>query len=137
MRCSAGLLALLLAAPAAQAAERLPLVVGGQTIQVEVAATPQARQRGLMGRTYLPADSGMLFVFEAPGRHCFWMHDTPLPLSIAFMDENGRVVGFADMQPRTDALHCPPDEIRYALEIAQGSFLRPQLAPGSRVQGLP
>ncbi|MEW6118849.1 MAG: DUF192 domain-containing protein [Pseudomonadota bacterium] len=137
MRSSAGLLALLLVVPAAQAGERLPLVVGSQTIQVEVAATPQARQRGLMGRTHLPSDSGMLFVFEAPGRHCFWMRDTPLPLSIAFIDASGRVAGFTDMQPRTDTLHCPPTAVRYALEIAQGSFLRPLLAPGTRVQGLP
>ncbi len=136
MRCSFGL-ALLLASAVAQAEDRLPLVVAGQRIQVEVAATPQARQRGLMGRTYLPADSGMLFVFEAPGRYCFWMHDTPLPLSIAFIDDTGRVVGFADMQPRTDTPHCPPAEVRYALEVAQGSFLRQRLAPGARVQGLP
>lgn len=130
------LLCLLAGAPA-HAADRLPLLIGGQSIQVEVAATPQARQRGLMGRTYLAADSGMLFVFETSGRHCFWMHDTPLPLSIAFIDENGRVVGFDDMQPRTDTPHCPPGAVRYALEIAQGSFLRPRLAPGAQVQGLP
>jgi len=64
---------------AATAAERLPLIVGGQSIQVELAATPAARQRGLMGRTHLAPDTGMLFVFDAPGRHCFWMRDTPLP----------------------------------------------------------
>lgn len=131
------LLPALLFAGAALAADRLPLVLGSQTIQVEVAATPQARQRGLMGRTHIAADSGMLFVFDAPGRHCFWMRDTPLPLSIAFIDGGGRVIAFADMQPRTDTLHCPPTAVRYALEIAQGSFLRSQLAPGTRVQGLP
>ncbi len=136
MRCS--LLALaLLAAGTVQAAGRLPLVVGGQTVQVEVADTPRARERGLMQRTHLAADSGMLFVFEAPGRYCFWMRNTPLPLSVAFIDETGRVAAFADMQPRSDTPHCPPVEVRYALEIAQGSFLRPGLAPGARVQGLP
>jgi uncharacterized membrane protein (UPF0127 family) len=122
---------------AATAAERLPLVVGGQRIQVEVAATPAARQRGLMGRTHLAADSGMLFVFEAPGRHCFWMRDTPLPLAIAFIDTQGRVVHRADMHPRTDTMHCPPVVVRYALEIAQGSHLRAQLTPGTQLQGLP
>lgn len=131
------LLLALLAAGAAQAADRLPLVVGGQTIQVELAATPQARQRGLMGRTWLAPDSGMLFVFEAPGRQCFWMRDTVLPLSIAFIDDAGRVIQLTEMQPRTDTLHCPPTEVRYALEIAQGSFLRARLAPGTQLHGLP
>ena len=122
---------------AAHAADRLPLTIGGQTIQVEVAATQQQRQQGLMGRTHLPADSGMLFVFDMPGRHCFWMRDTPLPLSIAFIDAAGRIAGFADMQPRTDTLHCPNTEVRYALEVSQGSFLRQGLMSGARIQGLP
>ena len=90
-----------------------------------------------MGRTHLPADSGMLFVFDMPGRHCFWMRDTPLPLSIAFIDAAGRIAGFADMQPRTDTLHCPNTEVRYALEVSQGSFLRQGLRSGARIQGLP
>lgn len=132
-----GLLVALCLSGAATAAERVPLVVGGQHIQVEVAATPAARQRGLMGRTHLAPDSGMLFVFDAPGRHCFWMRDTPLPLAIAFIDTQGRVVHRTDMPPRSDTLHCPPTEVRYALEIAQGSHLRAQLAPGAQVQGLP
>lgn len=134
---SLGLVVALSLSGAATAAERLPLVVGGQTLQVEVAATPAARQRGLMGRTHLAADAGMLFVFEAPGRHCFWMRDTPLPLTIAFIDDSGRVVHRADMQPRSDTMHCPPVAARYALEIARGSHLREQIAPGARLQGLP
>jgi uncharacterized membrane protein (UPF0127 family) len=132
-----GLLVALCLSGAATAAEQVSLVVGGQHIQVEVAATPAARQRGLMGRTHLAPDSGMLFVFDAPGRHCFWMRDTPLPLAIAFIDTQGRVVHRTDMLPRSDTLHCPPTEVRYALEIAQGSHLRAQLAPGAQVQGLP
>jgi len=127
----------LLTGSAAHAAERLPLTIGGQTIQVEIAATPAQRQQGLMGRTHLAADSGMVFVFEAAGRHCFWMRGTPLPLSIAFIDSSGHVTDLADMQPRSDTRHCPSRDVRYALEIAQGSFLRAALAPGARVQGLP
>lgn len=113
------------------------LRVGTHTIQIEIAATPAARQRGLMGRTHLPADHGMLFVFERAGKHCFWMRDTPLPLSIAFIDASGRITDFADMQPRTDTLHCPHTDARYALEIAQNSFLRAVLASEAQVQGLP
>lgn len=120
-----------------QAGEMPELHVGAHTIQIEIAATPAARQRGLTGRTHLPADQGMLFVFDAAGKPCFWMRDTPLPLSIAFIDASGRVTDFADMQPRTDTLHCPQADVRYALEIAQGSFLRAALAPGAQVRGLP
>ncbi|MCA1978155.1 MAG: DUF192 domain-containing protein [Thiobacillus sp.] len=131
------LLLLSLLVPAAHAGGDITLVVGNQALQAEVAATPEARQRGLMGRTHLAADRGMLFVFDTPGRYCFWMRDTPLPLAIAFIDADGRVIQRADMQPRSETPHCPPAEVRYALEIAQGSHLRAALAPGARVTGLP
>lgn len=134
----AGLLLLLCgAASAAGTSPRLPLRIGPHAFQVELAATPQQRQRGLMGRTHLDADGGMLFVFGQPGRHCFWMKDTPLPLSIAFIDPAGRIVGLADMQPRSEALHCPPADIGYALEVNQGLFRQRGIAPGARVDGLP
>lgn len=119
------------------AAGTLPLQLGPHAFQVEVAATPAQRGRGLMGRTHLAADAGMLFVFEAPGRHCFWMRDTPLPLSIAFIDAAGRIVGLADMIPRSEAQHCPPTPIRYALEVRQGEFQRRGIRPGTTVDGLP
>ena len=110
---------------AAASDARLPLRIGPHAFEVEVAATPDARGRGLMGRTHLPADGGMLFVFEQPGRHCFWMRDTPLPLSIAFIDSTGRIASLADMQPRTETLHCPSTDVRYALEVRQGEFAAP------------
>ena len=146
MRCSAvntssrAALALLLLVGAACAAAndaRLPLRIGPHVFQVELAATPQQRQRGLMGRTHLPADGGMLFVFEQADRHCFWMHDTPLPLSIAFIDSAGRIVSFADMQPRTETLHCPMTDVRYALEVRQGEFQRRGIKARAQVDGLP
>jgi uncharacterized membrane protein (UPF0127 family) len=144
MRCSAasrlGLpaaLALLLAAGSAGAGPQLPLKVGPHIFQVEVASTPAQRQRGLMGRTHLAADAGMLFVFEHPGRHCFWMRDTPLPLSIAFIDAAGRIASFADMQPRTETLHCPTTAVRYALEVRQGEFQRRGISVRTQVDGLP
>jgi uncharacterized membrane protein (UPF0127 family) len=121
----------------AAASDVLPLRIGPHAFQVEVAATEAQRQHGLMGRTYLPADGGMLFVFEQPGRHCFWMRDTPLPLSIAFIDATGRVTSLADMQPRSEALHCPSVDIRYALEVRQGEFLRRGVRPRMQVDGLP
>jgi uncharacterized protein len=135
----AGALALAAVCGAAGATEdaRLPLRIGPHDFQVELASTPQQRQRGLMGRTHLAADGGMLFVFEQPGRHCFWMRDTPLPLSIAFIDPAGRIAGLADMQPRTENLHCPGTDVRYALEVRQGEFQRRGIAPRAQVDGLP
>lgn len=140
MRRAAALVALALAlaaSPAVARDARLPLSIGKHAFQVEVAATPAERARGLMARTRLPAHGGMLFVFDTPGRHCFWMRNTPLPLSIAFIDAAGRIVALADMAPRDDALHCPPTDVRYALEIAQGGFAARGIAPGARVDGLP
>ena len=115
----------------------LPLRIGQHAFQVEIAATPQQREHGLMDRTQLPANGGMLFVFERAARHCFWMHNTPLPLSIAFIDDTGIIANLADMQAQTDTLHCPTTEVRYALEIAQGGFQQRGIAAGARVNGLP
>ncbi len=137
MRYSA-LLALAALLPAGGAiAETLPLRVGPHAFHSEVAATPARRAQGLMGRTHLAADAAMLFVFDAPGRHCFWMRDTPLPLSIAFADARGRIVTLADMQPHSDALHCPDTDARYALEVPQGEFRRRGIAAGAQMDGLP
>jgi len=135
-----GAFALLLLSAVAGAAggdTQLPLHIGPHAFLVEVAATAQQRQHGLMGRTHLPADGGMLFVFERAGRHCFWMRDTPLPLSIAFIDPAGRIVSFADMQPRSEALHCSGTDVRYALEVRQGEFQRRGIALHAQVNGLP
>lgn len=144
MRCSASrarrfrTLVLLLAGGASAAGAAQPtLHIGAHAFHVEVADRPAARARGLMGRTHLAADAGMLFVFEHAGRPCFWMRDTPLPLSVAFIDEAGRVVGLADMQPRTETPHCPGSDIRYALEVRQGEFQRRGIPVGASVGGLP
>lgn len=145
MRCSAfaspralHVLVMLLAGcvPAAEATQRT-VHIGPHAFQVEVADTPHQRAQGLMGRPDLPADGGMLFVFEHPGRHCFWMRDTPLPLSIAFIDATGRIAGLADMQPRSETRHCPDVDIRYALEVRQGAFQRRGITLHAQVDGLP
>lgn len=131
------LLGLALSACAADSADTIPLHFGTHLVQAEVAATPSQRERGLMHRTQLPAHSGMLFVFERADRHCFWMKSTPLPLSIAFINEQGLIVSLADMMPNTTTLHCPPVAIRYALEVSQGEFQQRGIAPGTTVGGLP
>jgi uncharacterized protein len=145
MRCKTafkigGVLALIAFCSAANAADDnagLPLRIGPHAFQVELAATERQRQHGLMGRTHLAADGGMLFVFEQPGRHCFWMRDTPLPLSVAFIDAAGRIASLADMQPRSETLHCPSTDVRYALEVRQGEFQRRGITPRMQVDGLP
>jgi len=130
------LAAVLSSACAAENDVQQPLRIGPHTFQVEVAATPQQRERGLMGRTRLSENGGMLFVFDDTGRHCFWMRNTPLPLSIAFIDDAGRIVNLAEMQPHTDTLHCPASAIRYALEVPQGGFQQRGIGPGAQVDGL-
>jgi uncharacterized protein len=135
------LAALLVSAPLAATADpalpRLKLQAGAHTLQVEVAATPQQRQTGLMGRKSLADDAGMLFIFEHKDIHCFWMKNTLIPLSIAFLADDGSIVNLADMQPRTLAFHCPREAVRYALEVRQGGFRQRGIDAGSRVRGGP
>lgn len=119
---------------------RLPvttLVVGTHEITAEVAATEPSRNYGLMNRASLPTDTGMLFVFDAESRPCFWMKNTPLPLTIAFIDSNGRIVNMADMQPYTTISHCPTAPVIYALEMEQGWFANKGIEAGTSVANLP
>lgn len=138
---AAALAALLCAAPTiSAAADSLPglkLQAGAHTFRVEVAATPQQRQIGLMGRKTLADDGGMLFVFERKDIHCFWMKNTLVPLSIAFLADDGSIVSVADMQPQTLDFHCAHKPVRYALEVKQGGFQRRGIEAGSRVTGGP
>ena len=137
MRSSALALIALCATASAAAGDSRSVRIGEHVFQVEVASTPAQRARGLMGRSALAANGGMLFVFEQAGRHCFWMRNTPLPLSIAFIDDSGRIVSLDDMQPHTDTLHCPADDVRYALELPLGAFRIRGIAAGASVGGLP
>ncbi|MEZ5738781.1 MAG: DUF192 domain-containing protein [Burkholderiaceae bacterium] len=116
---------------------RLPEVVleaGMFRIHAELANTPETRTIGLMHRPALDLNKGMLFAFERAEVHCFWMKNTPLPLSIAFIDDNGQIVSISDMQPLSEDSHCPPSRVRFALEMEQGWFARKGLAPGTRLR---
>src|SRR5512136_157344 len=101
---------------------RIPLYIHDKEIQVEVAQTPEERSYGLIGRKHLGKDEGMLFIFETENYHGFWMKDTFLPLSIAFMGKDGRIVWITDMKPLTLDSHVPPKPILYALEMNKGWF---------------
>ena len=129
---------LLAAAPALGAA--LPVVkldVGGHPVAAEVAATEPARETGLMNRFSLAPDSGMLFVFAQPQPQAFWMKNTFVPLSIAFIDKSGRILNIEDMAPQTEATHWSVGDALYALEMRQGWFLQKGVAAGATVSGLP
>ena len=113
------------------------LRAGNRPISVAVASTAQQRQHGLMGYTHLGDDAGMLFVFENKSGYCFWMKDTLIPLSIAFLDDDGSIVNIEDMLPRTLVIHCPKAAVRYALEMNQGWFRNKGIRPGMKINGLP
>ncbi len=101
---------------------RIPLYIQDKEIKVEVAQTPEERSYGLMGRKHLGKDEGMFFVFETEDYHAFWMKDTLLPLSIAFIGKDGRIVWMTDMKPLTLDSHVPPQPVLYALEMNKGWF---------------
>lgn len=127
---------LISALASAQQAKVADLSIGMFRIQAEVAASERDRQTGLMNRKTLPAQAGMLFIFEESAQHCFWMKNTLLPLSIAFIDEAGKIVTLADMQPQTEDSHCPAKPIRYALEMNQGWFRSHGIATGTVINGI-
>jgi len=113
------------------------LNAGMHNIRAQVAVTPDQRQWGLMFRREMPTHEGMLFVFEAPAQQCFWMRNTPLPLSIAFLRDDGSIVNVDEMQPLTEDSHCSREPVRFVLEMNQGWFGKRGLKPGSKISGLP
>jgi uncharacterized membrane protein (UPF0127 family) len=103
-------------------------------VPVEIAATDAERETGLMGRTSLPEDAGMLFVFDQDQQLAFWMKDTLIPLSIAYIDGGGRIVDIQDMQPLDETPHPSAAPARYALEVNQGFFKERGVEVGDRVE---
>ena len=130
-------LVLLLSLPVlADELPRVDLTAGFYRIQAEVAARDPDRMQGLMHRRSMPANHGMLFVFAQAARHCMWMRNTFLPLSVAFLDEEGRILNIEDMQPQTEDNHCAAKAARYALEMNLGWFAGKGIKPGTRIGGL-
>ena len=114
---------------------RVTLTAGMHLIQAQVATTPQQQATGLMHRKEMPANEGMLFIFEQPSRQCFWMQNTLLPLTAAFIADDGTIVNLADMKPQTTESHCSARPVRFVLEMNQGWFARRGLKAGSRLGG--
>lgn len=115
----------------------LTLQAGMHNIRAEVARTPMQTQTGMMFRQQMGANEGMLFVFDQAERRCFWMKNTLLPLSIAFIADDGSIVNLADMQPRSEESHCAAEPVRFALEMNQGWFAKRGIKPGFKLKGVP
>jgi uncharacterized membrane protein (UPF0127 family) len=116
---------------------RVALGAGMHQITAQLAATPQQRQIGLMYRKEMPQHEGMLFEFEEPAVQCFWMKNTYLPLTAAFVDDQGVVVNLVDMKPQTTDSHCSTKPVRFVLEMNQGWFTKKNIKAGYKLSGAP
>lgn len=116
---------------------RVELSAGMHRIDAQVAQAPQERQTGLMHRKEMPQHEGMLFIFEQPAQQCFWMKNTLLPLTAAFVADDGTIVNLADMKPLTLESHCSAKPVRYVLEMNQGWFAKKGIKPGAKLAGAP
>jgi len=117
-------------------APTVQLTAGIHLIHAEVADDEYLRERGLMYRTSLAPNHGMLFVFDSADTYCMWMRNTLIALSVAFLDDEGTVVNIEEMKPQTEQSHCARRPVRYALEMSGQWFSRHGVQPGSRLQGL-
>ena len=115
--------------------ERIKLTAGMHRIDAQVAGTPEQRQTGLMLRKDMPQHEGMIFVFEQPTKQCFWMKNTLLPLSAAFIADDGTIVNIEDMKPQTLDAHCSTKPVRYVLEMNKGWFAKKGIKAGAKLQG--
>jgi len=117
--------------------QRIKITAGMHLIDTQVAASPEQRSTGLMFRREMPQSEGMLFVFEQATVQCFWMKNTLLPLTAAFVADDGTIVNLADMKPQTTDSHCSTQPVRYVLEMNQGWFGKKGIKAGFRLGGRP
>jgi len=143
LRTALASLALVATAGAALAQEgpqklsTIKLSAGMHVLNVEVAKSPQEHTIGLMFRKSMPTNDGMLFIFDRPGQQCFWMKNTLLPLSVAFIGDDGSIANIEEMKPQTLDSHCSTKEVRYVLEMNEGWFAKRGIKAGMKVQGAP
>lgn len=125
---------------AAEPASEFPVIdlkIGKHAVKAELAKTEDQRTKGLMFRKRLDKNSGMMFDFGAPAKVCMWMKNTYIPLSVAFIDQDGIIVNIEDMEPLTTHSHCSNGWVGYALEMNQGWFAARKIGPGSKIDGIP
>ena len=119
---------------------RLPttaITAGMHVIQAELAVQPEQQAVGMMFRREMGTNEGMLFVNDEPGVRCFWMRNTLIPLSIAFIADDGSIVNIADMAPQSEQSHCSTKPVRFALEMRQGWFAKRGMKAGFQLRGAP
>ncbi len=119
-----------------QAQSLLELSAGIHRIRAELANTDESREVGLMRRKNLPVNNGMLFDFDHVAQHCMWMRNTLIPLSVAFLDEQGRIINVEEMLPQTENNHCAAKPARFALEMNAGWFKHRGLGAGMLISGI-
>ena len=117
--------------------QRMVIQAGMFQIDAQIAQTPQQRQIGLMFRKEMPTHEGMLFIFDEPQKQCFWMKNTLLPLTAAFVADDGTIVNLADMKPQSTDSHCSLKPVRFVLEMHQGWFAKKGFKAGNKLVGLP
>ncbi len=115
--------------------ERVTLTAGMHRMDVQVAANPEQRQIGLMFRKDMPQHEGMIFVFDQPAKQCFWMKNTLIPLSAAFVADDGTIINIEDMKPLALDAHCSLQPVRFVLEMNKDWFAKKNLKAGSKLQG--
>jgi hypothetical protein len=121
-------------------AQHLPttqLGAGMHLIKAEVALSEREHEIGLMHRTSMGSNEGMIFVFERPGQQCFWMKNTLIPLAVAFIADDGTIVNLDEMKPQTLDPHCSTKQVRFVLEMNKGWFSKRGIKPGSKLTGEP
>ncbi|HEX8350443.1 MAG TPA: DUF192 domain-containing protein [Hymenobacter sp.] len=115
--------------------DRVKLSAGMHQIDAQLAQTPQQRQIGLMMRKEMPQHEGMVFIFDQPSQQCFWMKNTLIPLTAAFVADDGTIVNLEDMKPQSLDSHCSVKPVRFVLEMNQGWFAKKGIKPGSKLKG--
>ncbi len=117
--------------------KRQQFQIGTYLIEAELARTAEERQHGLMFRESLPENQGMMFQFVQADHYCMWMKNTLIPLSIAFIDEQGKIINIEEMQANSEQTTCAKNKARYALEMNQAWYQQRQIKAGQQIQGLP
>ncbi len=117
--------------------QRIVLSSGIYQIDTQLALTPEQHEIGLMFRKDMPQQEGMLFIFPSPSKQCFWMKNTILPLTAAFVADDGTIVNLEDMKPQTTDSHCSVKPVRFVLEMNQGWFAKKGIKAGSKLAGEP
>ncbi len=115
---------------------KITLSVGGQTVIADIAATDATREKGLMFRTKMAKNEGMLFVFPQIGYHAMWMRNTPINLSVAYIDEQGKIISIHEMEAFNETAHQALGPARYALEMNAAWFSQHKIQSGATISGL-